>query len=52
MKLRDRGLLTKPTHDDIVRISPPLVITEDQLVEGTGHIHRCNQQQIALSLEY
>jgi len=33
MKLRDNGLLAKPTHGDIIRFAPPLVITEEQLME-------------------
>lgn len=32
--LRDKGLLAKPTHDDIIRFAPPLVITEAQLQEA------------------
>lgn len=31
--LRDNGLLAKPTHGNIIRFAPPLVITEDQLHE-------------------
>ncbi|MEX2591613.1 MAG: ornithine--oxo-acid transaminase [Anditalea sp.] len=31
MALKDNGLLAKPTHGNIIRFSPPLVITEDQL---------------------
>lgn len=31
--LRDNGLLAKPTHGDIIRFAPPLVITEEQLLE-------------------
>ncbi|MCB0790270.1 MAG: ornithine--oxo-acid transaminase [Flavobacteriales bacterium] len=31
--LRDNGLLAKPTHGDIIRFAPPLVITEEQLRE-------------------
>merc|ERR1711970_1691856 len=31
--LRDRGLLAKPTHGDIIRFAPPLVITEEQLMD-------------------
>ena len=31
LKLRDNGLLAKPTHDHIIRFAPPLVITEDEL---------------------
>merc|ERR1711963_654457 len=33
VKLRDRGLLAKPTHGDIIRFAPPLVITEEQLLD-------------------
>lgn len=31
VKLMENGLLAKPTHGDIIRLAPPLVITEDQL---------------------
>lgn len=31
MKLAEHGLLAKPTHGNIIRFAPPLVITEDQL---------------------
>lgn len=33
MKLRDNGLLAKPTHGNIIRFAPPLVITEEELHE-------------------
>lgn len=33
LKLRDLGLLAKPTHDHIIRLAPPLVITKEQLME-------------------
>jgi len=33
MKLRDNGLLAKPTHGNIIRFAPPLVISEEQLME-------------------
>eukprot|EP00892_Ulva_mutabilis_P005961 jgi/Ulvmu1/3737/UM173_0010.1 len=33
LRLRDRGLLAKPTQGDIIRFAPPLVITEAQLEE-------------------
>lgn len=33
LKLRDNGLLAKPTHGDIIRFAPPLVITQEQLME-------------------
>ena len=33
LKLLENGLLAKPTHTNIIRFAPPLVITEDQLLE-------------------
>jgi ornithine--oxo-acid transaminase len=33
MKLRDNGLLAKPTHGNIIRFAPPLVITRAQLMD-------------------
>jgi len=38
MKMRDNGLLAKPTHQHIIRFAPPLVITEVQLREAIGII--------------
>jgi len=31
LKLRDNGLLAKPTHGNIIRFAPPLVMTEEEL---------------------
>jgi len=31
--LKDNGLLAKPTHEHIIRFAPPLVISEEQLME-------------------
>jgi len=33
LQLKDNGLLAKPTHGNIIRFAPPLVMTEDQLYE-------------------
>jgi len=33
VNLKDNGLLAKPTHGNIIRFAPPLVITEQQLRE-------------------
>jgi ornithine--oxo-acid transaminase len=33
VKLMEHGLLAKPTHGNIIRLAPPLVITEQQLHE-------------------
>jgi len=34
LKMRDNGLLAKPTHDHIIRFAPPLVINEAQVREA------------------
>ena len=33
MALKENGLLAKPTHGNIIRFAPPLVITEEQLLD-------------------
>lgn len=33
LRLRDNGLLAKPTHGDKIRLAPPLIITEEQLMD-------------------
>ncbi|WP_271393912.1 ornithine--oxo-acid transaminase [Aequorivita sinensis] len=33
LKLRDNGLLAKPTHGNIIRFAPPLVMNEEQLMD-------------------
>ncbi len=33
LKLAENGLLAKPTHGDIIRFAPPLIMTEDQLMD-------------------
>jgi len=33
LALRDNGLLAKPTHGNIIRFAPPLVMTKDQLLD-------------------
>ena len=33
IKLKDNGLLAKPTHGNIIRFAPPLVITQNQLMK-------------------
>lgn len=36
IKMKDLGLLAKPTHENIIRFAPPLVILEDQVREGAN----------------
>ncbi|THF51526.1 ornithine--oxo-acid transaminase [Flavobacterium supellecticarium] len=38
MALRDNGLLAKPTHGNIIRFAPPLVMNEEQLLDCVGII--------------
>ncbi len=38
--LKDNGLLAKPTHDHIIRFTPPLIINEEQLTEALDIIEK------------
>ncbi|WP_124639412.1 ornithine--oxo-acid transaminase [Amniculibacterium aquaticum] len=40
LKLRDNGLLAKPTHGNIIRFAPPLVMTEEQLMDCIAIIRK------------
>ena len=40
LKMRDNGLLAKPTHDHIIRFAPPLVINEEQILEAVEIIRK------------
>lgn len=40
IKLKENGLLCKPTHQHIIRLAPPLVITEEQLNEASDIIQK------------
>ena len=44
LKLRDNGLLAKPTHDHIIRFAPPLCITKDELMEAIAIIKKTFEQ--------
>lgn len=44
MALRDNGLLAKPTHGNIIRFAPPLVINEAQLLDCVDIIIRTLKQ--------
>lgn len=41
MDFAAKGLLAKPTHGNIIRLAPPLVITEEQVHECCDIIERC-----------
>jgi len=40
VKLKENGLLAKPTHGNIIRFAPPLVMTEEQLMECIAIIEK------------
>ena len=40
LSLKENGLLAKPTHGNIIRFAPPLVMTEDQLLECVAIIEK------------
>jgi len=39
LALKENGLIAKPTHDHIIRFTPPLVITEEQMMEAIQMSH-------------
>lgn len=40
IKMADNGVLAKPTHDHIIRFAPPLVISEEELMEAVSLIKK------------
>ena len=38
LKMRDKGLLAKPTHEHIIRFAPPLIINKVELMQAIGII--------------
>ena len=40
MALKENGLIAKPTHGNIIRFAPPLVMTEDQLMDCVSIIEK------------
>ena len=40
IKLSENGLLAKPTHGNIIRFAPPLVITKDEILDCCEIISR------------
>ena len=49
LALKELGLLAKPTHGNIIRFAPPLVITEEQLMECVSIIKKA-VEKFTLSL--
>jgi len=40
LAMKDNGLIAKPTHQHIIRFAPPLVITEEQVLESSDIIRK------------
>lgn len=38
--MKNHGVLAKPTHDHIIRLAPPLVISEEELLKGVDSIRK------------
>ncbi|RUO96154.1 pyridoxal phosphate-dependent transferase, partial [Jimgerdemannia flammicorona] len=48
--LKHRGLLAKPTHVNIIRLAPPLTITEEELINGARIIELALQDIVAMDV--
>ena len=44
LRLKENGLIAKPTHEHIIRFTPPLIITEGELMEAIGIIKKTFQE--------
>ncbi|KIW01784.1 ornithine aminotransferase [Verruconis gallopava] len=44
MLMKEKGLLAKPTHQNIIRLAPPLVITEQQIDEALKIIKEATEE--------
>lgn len=40
LRLKENGLIAKPTHEHIIRFTPPLIITEPEMMEAVEIIKR------------
>ncbi len=40
LQLKENGLLAKPTHGNIIRLAPPLVITEEEILDCVSIIEK------------
>jgi ornithine--oxo-acid transaminase len=47
VQMKDNGLLAKPTHGNIIRFAPPLVMTEEQLMECVAIIEKTIREYTA-----
>ena len=40
LKMKENGIIAKPTHEHIIRFTPPLVITENQMEDALTRIKK------------
>jgi ornithine--oxo-acid transaminase len=40
LAMKEHGVLAKPTHGNIIRFTPPLIITEDQMMDAVDRIKK------------
>lgn len=45
MRMKEHGLLAKPTHGNIIRFAPPLTITEQEINECVGIIRQSVEEE-------
>ncbi len=45
--MKDYGLIAKPTHGDIIRFAPPLVISDQDMADGLDIIRTCTKKLFA-----
>ncbi|KAI9313395.1 ornithine-oxo-acid transaminase [Dichotomocladium elegans] len=48
---KSKGLLAKPTHENIIRLAPPLVITEQELLDGARIIEEALREIATIKKE-
>ena len=46
LKMKEHGLLAKPTHGNIIRFAPPLIITEEEINECLDIISRSVKEMV------
>jgi ornithine--oxo-acid transaminase len=49
--MKHYGLLAKPTHQNIIRLAPPLVITEAELMQGVAIIEKVLKEIVTMKIE-
>ena len=43
-RLKDLGLLCKETHDYVIRLAPPLIISQEDLAWAAGQVRRAFEE--------